>query len=337
MIWFAAAVGITFLIFEHSIPSGALGLTLRTAELAIGIYLLIKGADLLIEGAVAVAERFGVSKLFIGLSLVAFGTSAPELAVSITAALKGYGGIAISNVVGSNVANILLCLGLTALFSVVNVGETTLKIEIPFLFLVTLSFSSMLLREGRFEILWNDGIVLLSFFVVFSYYLFKMAQGDMEVMEKVEEIDMKRAFLFLGIGLFGVSVGGDMTVSSVVKIASQLGLSGSLFALTVVAVGTSLPELVTSLTAALKGHHDLSVGNIVGSNIMNILVIIGISSIVGKDLDVDVPMYQVDISYLLGAVIILWLASIKGRIGREWGITFLALYTTFVSFVVMRG
>ncbi len=336
MIWIAITLGILLLIFGRFSAGGPFGLSVDILGLLSGIYLLIKGADYLVDGAVAIAERMGVSKLFIGLSLVAFGTSAPELAVSITAAVKGHGGIAISNVVGSNIANILLCLGLTALSVRLSVGESTLKMEMPFLLIISASFVFMLLRTTPPSISWNDGAVLFGFLMIFVYYLYRMAQSDMKLMEKEKSINIYKAFLMTGVGLFGVSVGGDITVRSVIGISENLGASESLFALTIVAVGTSLPEMVTSLAAAKKGHHDMSVGNIVGSNLMNILVIMGISSIVGRKLVVDVPMYYVDVSFMLGSVILLWVMSLKRSLGKLQGAIFLSVYVPFILFVIGR-
>lgn len=337
MIWIASAIGVLFLIFEDSLMSGTFGLILATTGLLFGLYLLIKGADYLVDGSVAIAERAGVSKLFIGLSLVAFGTSAPELVVSLTAAVKGYGGISISNIVGSNVANILLCLGLTALIMKVQVDESTFKIEIPFLFIVSTSFVSMLLRYKTPSVDWNDGVVLLGFFTIFLYYLYKMAMSDRETIEEDKDVNLWKAILMTSVGLFGVIVGGEITVNAVVDMAKVLGLSQSLFALTIVAVGTSLPEMITSLTAAKKGHHGMSVGNIVGSNIMNILLIIGLSSIIGKRLTVDVSKYYVDMSFLLGSVALLWIMSRKRFLGRIQGIVLLGLYVPFILFIIERG
>ncbi len=337
MIWISTAIGIFFLIFEKKLMGGSFGLVIAISGLFFGIYLLVKGADYLVEGAVSIARRAGVSNLFIGLSLVAFGTSAPELAVSLTASAKGYGGVSISNVVGSNVANILLCLGLTALMMRVFVDESTFKVEIPFLLIVSVSFVAMLLRYPVPSVDWNDGIVLLGFFVIFLYYLYKMAKSDMETIEKDLNINIWKAVTMAIVGFVGVTIGGEITVNTVVNIAEKLGLSRSLFALTVVAVGTSLPEMLTSITAAKKGHHGVSVGNIVGSNIMNILLIIGLSSIFGKKLTVDVKMYYVDMSFLLGSVILLWMMSYKRRLGKWQGLVFLALYASFIFFIIERG
>ena len=337
MIWAALAVGTLYLIYSDKLLSSSFGAFISFLALFLGIYLLLKSADYLIEGAVSISERFGVSKLFIGLSLVAFGTSAPELAVSIVAAVKGHGGIAISNVVGSNVANILLCLSIAALLTRVSVSESTKKLELPFLLIVSISFASMLFRSERPSIVWNDGVVLLSFLTIFTYYLFRMARADMEELEGKEEEDLRKAVLLTVLGLVGVSLGGEMTVGSVVDISKVLGLSESFFALTIVAVGTSLPELVTSVTAVRRGHHDLSVGNIVGSNVFNILTIIGISSLVGRKLVVDVPMFYVDTSFLIGSVVILMVFSKGGSIGRWKAISMLSLYVIFLSFVILRG
>ncbi len=304
--------------------------------IVLGFYVLIKGADVLVEGSVAIAERMGVSKLFIGLSLVAIGTSAPEFAVSLTSAIKGVGGIAVSNVVGSNVANISLCLGVTLLFGSLAVKNTTKKVEMPFLVLVSLSFFAMLLRRKPATVDWNDGIVLLSIFVIYIYYLINMAKSDMEELKKKEDINVKKAIFMVTFGLIGVALGGDMTVDSIVEIAKMFHLSNSLFALTVVAVGTSLPELVTSVTAANKGHTDMSVGNIVGSNIMNILLIIGVSSIVGRRLVVDVGMYWVDATFLLLTSVVLAIMASKGKLKRYDGVILLIIYISYISFVLWR-
>ena len=313
-------------------------MVVNLALLVLGLYMLVKGADVLVEGAVAVAERFGVSKLFIGVSLVAFGTSAPELAVSLTASFKGVGGIAISNVVGSNIANVALCLGVTALMGSVKVKRRTARIEIPFLLIVSASFGAMLLRSDPPEVLWNDGVVLLGFFIIYVFYLYNMAKEDMEILEKVEDINVKKAVVFIVLGMLGVAFGGDFTINSIVGIAKSLGLSNSLFALTVVAVGTSLPELVTSVSAARKGHTDMSVGNIVGSNIMNILVIIGVSSIVGKDLRVDVGGYWVDLTFLLGtSLVLLIFSTTKSRLDRWEGALLVGTYVPYVIYVINRG
>ena len=304
--------------------------------IVLGFYVLIKGADVLVEGSVAIAERIGVSKLFIGLSLVAVGTSAPEFAVSLTSAIKGVGGIAVSNVVGSNVANISLCLGVTLLFGSLAVKSTTKKVEMPFLVLVSLSFFAMLLRRKPATVDWNDGIVLLSIFVIYIYYLINMAKSDMEELEKKEDINVKKAIFMVIFGLIGVALGGDITVDSIVEIANMFHLSNSLFALTIVAVGTSLPELVTSVTAANKGHTDMSVGNIVGSNIMNILLIIGVSSIVGGKLVVDVGMYWVDATFLLLTSAVLAIMASKGKLKRYDGVILLIIYISYISFVLWR-
>ncbi len=311
---------------------------LQIALLIAGLYMLVKGADVLVEGAVAIAERVGVSKLFIGLSLVAFGTSAPELAVSLTAAFKGVGGIAVSNVVGSNIANVALCLGMTALVRTIAVKSRTVRMEIPFMVIVSLSFGAILLRSDPPVVLWNDGVILLGFLVIYVFYLYNMAKEDMEVLEKVEDINVKKAVIFVVLGTAGVVLGGNLTVNSVVEIASSLGLSNSLFTLTVVAIGTSLPELVTSMSAAVKGHADMSVGNIVGSNVMNILVIIGVSSIVGGKLVVDVKGYWVDTAFLVGtSLILLGFSSTKLRLDRWEGAVLVGTYVPYVLYVVNRG
>ncbi|HRW35658.1 MAG TPA: calcium/sodium antiporter, partial [Thermotogota bacterium] len=249
--------------------------------LILGIVLLVKGADWLVDGASGLSSSFGVSPLFIGLTVVAFGTSAPELAVSVSAAMKGSGSIAISNVIGSNIANIALVIGFAALLSPMLISKTTVRKELPFNILVSFALMAMLLRGEKYGLDRYDGFILIIFFIIFMEYTLVMAKSDRErkkseqsphsktQLKDIKQQRIKNGLLTL-IGLVMVVLGANLTVDSATQIALQLGISEALVGLTMIAIGTSLPELVTSITAIIKKQDDLAIGNIVGSNIFNI-------------------------------------------------------------------
>lgn len=244
--------------------------------LIIGFVLLIKGADYFVEGASHLAMRFHIPQIVIGLTIVAFGTSAPEAAISITSALKNSSDLAIGNIIGSNIINVLVILGIVGCISSLQVKKTTYNYEIPFVLLITL----LLLILGKIgnALSLLDGIILLFFFMLFFIYLIFMSKK-----EKQDEIDEQvhsiiKIVILLICGIVGIIGGSQLTIDSVNYIATSLGLSQRFIGLTVVAFGTSLPELVTSLIASMKGKDDLSVGNIIGSNIFNILFILGLSA-----------------------------------------------------------
>ncbi len=260
-----------------------------TAALALlfivfGFALLIKGADWLVEGASAIAKRFGVSQLVIGLTIVSFGTSAPELLVNLVASFRGSADIAIGNIVGSNIANTLLILGATAAVAPIAVKQSTVFKEIPFSLLASIVL--LLMANDRLvdgyslsELGRGDGLILIGFFIIFLYYSFgiRNKKDDEETEEEETCKGWLCTFLILG-GLIALPVGGELTVRGAVSIASILGLSEKLIGLTIVALGTSLPELTTSVIAASKGKSDIAVGNIIGSNIFNIFWILGVSA-----------------------------------------------------------
>ncbi|MCD6552337.1 calcium/sodium antiporter, partial [Thermotoga sp.] len=264
---------------------------------ALGIALLVLGANWLIGGASSLALKLGISKLIVGLSVVAFGTSLPELVSSLVSTLKGYTSIAISNVVGSNIANIGLCLGLAALFRAIPVKKSTIKSEIPFMILSTISFISLFSKNHYLS--WHDGVVFLSFMVIFMYYLITSAKDVVE--EELEEIkeqkSVRLSLLMIVAGTLFLWLGGNLAIENVVKIAQKFGLSQAFVGLTIVAVGTSLPELVVSVVSTVKKESDILVGNIVGSNVFNILLILGVSSFFNR-LTVDVTDYTMDLMFL---------------------------------------
>jgi len=317
--------------------------------LVIGIALLVKGADWLVDGASGLSSSFGVSPLFIGLTVVAFGTSAPELAVSISASLKGSGSIAISNVVGSNIANIALVIGFSAILVPLAISKTTIRKELPFNILISFALMAMLLRGAKYGLDRYDGIILIIFLILFMEYTLVMAKSDRQraKMEKtsiisdeerdsIKKIRIKNGILTV-IGLAMVVFGADLTVDSATEIALQLGISEALVGLSMIAIGTSLPELVTSVTAIIKKQDDLAIGNIVGSNVFNICLILGISSIL-KPIGVIVDHYWADILFMSFLAVFLLLTTMKkSKITRLEGSFFFASYVAYIILISFRG
>lgn len=251
--------------------------------LIIGFLLLIKGADFFVDGAAGIAVKFKIPQIVIGLTIVAFGTSAPEAAISINAALSGQAGISIGNVVGSNIMNILLILGLTAFVAVVPVKKTTLKYELPFVVVITIILLALGMAGNQLSRM--DGGIFWILFLAFFYYLIRLAKsGDNSLVEEIDNTKGEQSFLKLILltilGLICIVLGSDITVDAATIIAKNLGISDRIIGLTIVAFGTSLPELVTSVTAAFRGQTDIAIGNIVGSNIFNILFVIGTAAII---------------------------------------------------------
>jgi cation:H+ antiporter len=313
----------------------------------IGFVALIKGADLLVDGASSLAGRLGVSALVIGLTIVAFGTSAPELVVNLLASWQGNTDIAIGNVLGSNIVNILLILGISAIFYPLAVQRGTVWKEIPFALLavVVLAFlASDTLIDGATtsSIERGDGFVLLSFFVIFLYYIFGIAKKDSantEAEGKAEpQFTMLRSSMMILGGVAGLVVGGKWIVDGAVAFATSFGVSEALIGLTIVAIGTSLPEMATSVVAAYKKNVDIAVGNIVGSNIFNVFWILGVSSVI-RPLPFA-PALTTDLVVAIGATLILFLALFVGKkntLERSQGIAFVILYFAYMLFLIMRG
>jgi cation:H+ antiporter len=314
--------------------------------LIVGFAILIKGADWLVAGASSVANRLGVSALVIGLTIVAFGTSAPELVVNLLASLEGNTDIAIGNITGSNIANILLILGISALIYPLAVKRGTVWKEIPFallaIVLVTIMANDSFIDGSPSSALSRiDGIVLIGFFIVFLYYIFGLAKQSVNTDESDESIEqytwLRSVSMIMG-GLIGLVVGGKWIVDGAVEIASGLGVSEALIGLTVVAVGTSLPELATSAVAAYKKNVDIAVGNIIGSNIFNVFWILGISSII-KPLPFT-PALVSDLLVAILATALLFLALFVGKrhtLERWQGGVFVVLYISYIAFLIWRG
>ncbi len=342
-----------------------MGLLINLALLLVGFVFLIKGADIFVDGASDTARKFRVPKMLIGLTIVSFGTSAPELAVSIQSILSGKGDILLGNVIGSNILNILLILGLSALVGTLHVNTATVKKEIPVLILITIAFTVVLSDKifGLGENLFTrqDGIILLLFFCVFIYYLFGMAnrktgtenevtgketvkkedsktEKDAEAKKEADEegeVNLVKAVLMVVFGLVGIVFGSDLVVKGASEIAATFGVSQRIISLTIVALGTSLPELVTSVIATRKGEYDIAIGNIVGSDIFNIGIVAGLpvallGGVGGSAFSV------VDIAALVISPIVLYFFARRGhRIGFKKGIAFLLLFVVYYGYVIM--
>lgn len=319
-----------------------MGLLINLALLLIGFVFLIKGADIFVDGASDTARKFRVPKMLIGLTIVSFGTSAPELAVSIQSILSGKGDILLGNVVGSNVLNILLILGLASLVGTLRVNTATVKKEIPVLVLITLAFAALLsdkifgLAENIFTR--QDGVVLLLFFCIFIYYLIGMARKkDTNEEENKDEKPVKlvKALLMIVIGLFGIVLGSDFVVKGASEIAATFGVSQRIISLTIVALGTSLPELVTSVIATKKGEYDIAIGNIVGSNIFNIGIVAGLPVAIFGGVGGGAFSYIDIIALIISAVVLFFFARHGGRIGYKKGIIFLLMFVAYYGYVMM--
>ncbi|MCL2682628.1 MAG: calcium/sodium antiporter [Bacteroidales bacterium] len=326
--------------------------------LAIGLIIIVKGADIFVDGSSQIAKRLNVSERIIGLTLVAFGTSFPELTISIIAALDGSDGMAIGNVVGSNIFNICLILGVVALIRPIRVSKSLVKKDIPMnilasLVLFIILFDNLFTGESGIErITRSDGLIFLLFFAVFLYYTFYRSKStdclstscrqDIQAEDtnyksgSAKKYSLWKTIMMIVLGLGAVLLGGDLVVRGGTGVAQMFGLSDTLIGLTIISMGTSLPELVISIIAIRKGKDDIAIGNIVGSGIFNVLFILGVASVVSPIiLTVNI---LVDIVVLIAASIFLFLASrSKGKITKFEGLILLAMYIGYFIYIVNRG
>lgn len=311
-------------------------LFLNILLLIAGFALLIKGADFFVDGASGIADKFGIPQIIIGLTIVAFGTSAPEAAVSITAAFNQNTGVAIGNVIGSNILNILIILGVTSCIIPLTVQKNTLKYEIPFVIFITVLLVVMGGLLGELGLI--AGIILLAVFAVFFVYLIRTSKngGGEESEEPKKKKPVWLLILMTLLGLVGIVLGSDFTVDGATVIAKTFGMSDRLIGLTIVALGTSLPELVTSIVAGKKGNSDIAVGNIVGSNIFNILFVLGLTAVICP-IPYE-PKFVIDGIIAIAAAILLLLCIIfdKEKKIRRWGgITMLVCYAGYFVYLIM--
>jgi cation:H+ antiporter len=309
--------------------------------LAAGFPLLIGGAALLVRGASSLALRLGISELIVGLTIVSMGTSAPELVVSTISAFQGSTDLAVGNVVGSNIANILLILGAAALLRPMVMERNIIWREIPFGLLATLVLVALandeLLGAGRGSALdRGDGLALMGFFAIFLYYLASVPRAPEEETAHAEGV--AKSVALVAAGIVAMLFGGQWIVDGAVAMASSMGLSEALVGLTIVAVGTSLPELATSMVAAYRGKADIAIGNVVGSNIFNILWILGFTATVSP-ITYNQAL-NTDIWFLVGVTVLFFLFAFIGRrfsLERKEGVVFLVLYAGYMAYIVARG
>ena len=310
--------------------------------LIIGFIVLIKGADIFVDGASSVAGNFRVSKMLIGLTIVAFGTSAPEFAVSVKSLISGSGDMVLGNVIGSNILNILLILGVSSMFHPLKVKDNTVKKELPISLLIA-SLLTVLLLDIKLgngilnQITRSEAIVILLFFSVFVYYLVALAkQNKNEEKEEKPKMKLWKSLLFVGVGLAGIIIGSDFVVDNATAIAKALGLSERIIALTIIAFGTSLPELVTTIVSANKDEQDILVGNIIGSNIFNICVVLGIPVAIFGTITPRSFSY-LDLIMLVGSSLLLFIVSkTKKHITRFEGFLMLVAFMVyyFLIFII---
>ncbi|HZG99889.1 MAG TPA: calcium/sodium antiporter [Flavisolibacter sp.] len=309
----------------------------------IGFILLIKGADLLVNGASSIAKKMNISDLVIGLTIVAFGTSTPELFVNLFAASQGNTELAIGNILGSNIANILLILGVSAMIHPLTVKRSTIWKEIPFSLLAAVAIGIMAndrLIDGKAfsEINRSDGLILIGFFIIFLYYIIGIAKNSKADEGEIKEMSNRKAILFILLGLAGLAFGGQWIVNGAVKIATQLEVSQSLIGLTIVAIGTSLPELATSAVAAYRRNTDIAIGNAVGSNIFNIFWVLGLNAVISP-LPFQ-PSSNADVLMTIIASLLLFGSVFFGKIHRlnRWeGGLFVLIYVGYLAFLINRG
>lgn len=309
-----------------------------------GLVLLVKGADFFVDGSSSIAVKLKVPSLIIGLTIVAFGTSAPEAAVSIIAGVKGQNDIAMGNVIGSNLFNLLAVIGICAAIRPINIKKEIIAREYPFSMLAVFALivlsGDLYLGEGGANVLSrSDGIILLLFFGVFLYSVMSTALDSIKNSPPEENVQPKytigKAVIFSILGLAGIIVGGQLVVNSATQIAYAFGISEALVALTIVAVGTSLPELVTSIVAAKKGESDMAVGNVVGSNIFNVYFVLASSSAIHP---LNISMENIiDLIILMFVMILVYVFCITSRkVSRAEGIILVSLYIAYMVYIVMR-
>lgn len=310
--------------------------------LVVGFVFLIKGADFFVEGASAVANKLHVPPLIIGMTIVAMGTSLPELSVSVTASLAGSNQLAIGNVVGSNIFNLLVVLGSCALFSVLDVSEDTIKKDFPFS--VGCALALMVMGLIGNEVGHVDGLILLVAFIIFLLSMLRSAkksrkeaalEAEIDVENEIEDLPVWRCIVYIIGGAVAIKFGGDWVVDSCTTLALKFGMSETLVGLTIVALGTSLPELVTSIVAARKNALDMAIGNVVGSNIFNILLILGTAAAISP-LDY-LTVNAIDAVLLVVFSAIVWLMCVvKKNLSRFQGVIMIALYIGYLAYIIIR-
>ena len=312
--------------------------------LLIGFALLIKGADIFVDGASSIAKKFNVSPMLIGLTIVAMGTSAPEAAVSVSSSLAGQNDMSIANVVGSNFFNILIVLGVSSIIAKLPVEKETIKKDTPFLIFISILLLALSLN---FNLSRLDGVIFLVLFILFLINMIKsnISSKDIESSSgetaiaieatDTKSIHMPKTLLLCLIGIVGIVFGGDLVVNSATNIATSFGMSANLVGLTIVAVGTSLPEFVTSIVAIKKGETEIAIGNVIGSNLFNILLVLGLAAVINP---ISMSMLAfIDIIFMVLITLLLYMFMKKrNSLVKSQGIILVALYIAYMSYTIIR-
>lgn len=312
-----------------------IGIGIQLILLVVGFVLLIKGSDFFVDGSSNIASILKIPTLIVGLTIVAFGTSAPEAAVSITSSLSGNNALAVSNVIGSNLFNMMLIIGLCALLRELKIGRDVLNKDLPFLVVITAILSAFIIIGWSISRI--EGIILLLLIIGYVAYLVYSAKNTKEaqIVEK-PKMSLLRSIIYIVGGMAGIIIGADFVVDSASYIAMAFGMSETLVGLTIVAIGTSLPELVTSLTALKKDENQLIIGNVIGSNIFNILFVLGASSIISP-ITIN-PNMIVDIALMLGVTILFFIfGKTQDKYDKKEGFILVALFIAYMAFAIMRN
>ncbi len=304
---------------------------LQIVFLALGFFLLVKGADWFVDGASGLARKLGIPQLVIGLTIVAMGTSLPEAAVSISAALRGNAGITIGNIVGSNILNILIILGVTALIATLKVADSTVRYEIPFMIVVT--FVLLWLGYTGGQVTWLEGVILWVLFLLYLRYLYMMAKKGKEEEREAEQLFTAKIIGLILAGVVMIVAGSNFAVEGASNLAKALGISQRFIGLTIVALGTSLPELVTSVSAARKHNADIAIGNIVGSNIFNILFIVGTTALITPVTFASGFVVDTLIAAAVGILLFVCVARTK-ELRKKAGIVMLLAYILYFLYLL---
>lgn len=307
--------------------------------LIVGFVVLIKGADIFVDGASSTALNFKISKIIIGLTIVAFGTSAPEFAISIKALLSNSGEIVLGNVVGSNISNSLLILGIASVICPLTIKTNTIKKELPLSLLIS-TLLVILFLDNPFngyqnQITKSDGIVMILFFIIFVYYLFSTIRNKTNDEVSLPKYSLSKSIIFIILGIIGVIVGSELVVNSATSISKILGISDRLISLTVIAFGTSLPELVTTITAARKREQDILIGNIIGSNIFNICVVLGIPVALIGGISPSSFLIMDLLMLLVSSIMLFVFARSNHKISKSEGIIMLSLYFIYYAYIII--
>jgi len=318
-------------------------LLLNLGLAALGFVILIKCADFFVEGSASLARNFKISTTIIGLTIVAFGTSAPELAISFNSHISGNPEMLFGNVIGSSIGNILVILGIAILIKPFKIENDVIRKQIPILLLVTLGLSVLLLDTFFNATVHNsltraDGVILLLFFSIFIYYLITIIKADKVNKVVIEEPKYKlpRSTLMILLGLVGIIFGSNLIVDNIEEFATSIGISQKIISVTIISLGTSLPELVTTIIAAKKGENNMAIGNIIGSNIFNICVVLGLPVVILGEA-ITTAFTVIDVIFMLASTVLLWIFSATGReIKRMEAAVFLAIYVAYIGYIFIQ-